>query len=635
MEKGVEILEWTSRKDYNNRIIRDHNRRKTGGGFVMLHNYFIKAGNRGSIKAAIQCLFFLCLAGMVSQSVGAQTVFTGTISMSRKFQGKQAGYPADEKEGPAVVTPGPGDLPVITEPPAMSAEPVPTEPALTEPTPEVSAEPPQATDGNSGKELDGTSVPRTFPLRLKQNGKKIQLTWKRVSGAVSYQVDQKKNNNKYKKYKSTRKKKVRFRYSYGKKYKIRVMAYDNRKHCIGISREYAFYVPKQPTRIHIVYQNSKTAKISWKKVPEADYYLIYRRSGKGSAKLIRQTKKCEFTNRNLSSDHTYQYQIQAVYRAGKQKFTGKAGKQSYDNHKIVATDHQKYSYAEMADDIVRLSRKYPGIVHYNVIGKSEDGRNLYEVTVGNRSASRSILVVSALHAREYMASLLCMNQIEYYARNYREEIDSRKVSDVFNRVCVRYIPMANPDGVMISQQGISQIRSKKLQKKLKKISKGTNTALWKANARGVDLNDNFPYEFQVKGKAGSQGYSGVRPANSREAGAIVRRIKALKGYHLKAVVNYHAMGSVIYGSCHREGFANAANTDRMYQTAREVTGYSSAGNNGSHNGGGLREYVMYHLQLPSITLEVGRHTCPGPISEFPAIWRENADLIFKEAALFY
>ncbi|MDE6853208.1 MAG: hypothetical protein K2J67_12130, partial [Lachnospiraceae bacterium] len=307
-----------------------------------------------------------------------------------------------------------------------------------------------------------------------------------------------------------------------------------------------------------------------------------------------------------------------------------------DNHKIVATNHQKYTYAEMAGDIIRLSRKYPGIVHYNVIGKSEDGRNLYEVTVGNRRASRSILVVSTLHAREYMASLLCMNQIEYYARNYREEIDSRKVSDVLNRVCIHYIPMANPDGVTISQQGISQIRSKKLRKKLKKISKGVNTALWKANARGVDLNNNFPYEFQVRGEAGSQGYSGIRAANSKEAGAIVRRVKALKGSNLKAVVNYHAMGSVIYGSSKLAGSASAAaGTDRMYQTAREVTGYSGIGGDGSSgSSGSFREYVMCDLKLPSITLEIGRHTCPGPISEFPRIWRENANLVLREAALF-
>lgn len=539
-----------------------------------------------------------------------------------------------------------GEQGIATEMPAMSAEPTPVSPTevpvvSAEPTPDISPEIPVASAeptpvGTPSGTPSAISSLKSFSLQVKQKNQKIRLSWKKVSDASSYQVYRKVSGKKWKKYKQTKKKKVWVKYSSGKKYTLKVFAYNKKKQCIGESKESSFYIPKQPTRLHIVYQNQKTAKLTWKSVPRAVSYLIYQKSGKGSFKLIRQTKKCEYINRNLSSGHTYQFQIQAVYREGKQKFISKAVKRTYDNQKIVSSNHQKYSYTEMADDIVRLSRKYPGVVRYQVFGKSEDGRNLYEVMVGNRNASRSILVVSTLHAREYMASLLCMNQIEYYARNYREDLGSDKVNGILSKVCIHYIPMANPDGVTISQQGISGIHSKKLHKKLKKISKGINTTRWKANARGVDLNDNFPYQFQVKGEAGSQGYSGIRAANSKEAAAIVRRIKALKSYNLKAVVNYHAMGSVIYGSSNgARTVSAAAATERMYQTAREITGYASAGGGGnSGSGGGLREYVMCDLGLPSITLEIGRHPCPGTISEFPRIWRENANLALQEAALF-
>lgn len=584
----------------------------------MIHNEAIKRQNKRRI-AVSSLLFFLLLcfyAACQSKSalaarnmgkLGNQAMVTNAPVMSEK---------------PTPILP--------TENPLVSAEPtpmIPSEPPVvsTEPTP---------TDMPAGTPSSIQSL-NIFSLQLKQKKQKIRLSWKKVSGATSYQVYRKESGKKWKKYKQTKKKKVWIKYSSGKKYTLKVLAYNKKKQCIGESREYPFYIPKQPSQLHIVYQNQKTAKLTWKSVPRAVSYLIYQKSGNSSLKLIRQTKKCEYITRNLSSGHTYQFQIQAVYREGKRKFIGKAAKKSYDNHKIVSTNHQKYSYMEMANDIVRLARKYPGIVRYQVIGKSEDGRNLYEVTVGNRNAPRSILVVSTLHAREYMASLLCMNQIEYYARNYRETIDSDKVSAILNRVCIRYIPMANPDGVTISQRGISQIRSKKLRKKLKKISKGVSTARWKANARGVDLNDNFPYQFQVKGEAGSQGYSGIRPANSKEAAAIVRRMKALKG-NLKAVVNYHAMGSVIYGSSNGARSTSAAiGTERMYQIAREITGYTRAAGGGkSGSGGGLREYVMCELGLPSITLEIGRHPCPGSISEFPRIWRENANLVLREATLF-
>ncbi len=585
----------------------------------MIHNDAIKRQNKGRI--AVSSLLFFLLFCFYAACQPKSALATRNVEIHEE-QDMDTDVPAI----PAQPTPVSNiDVPM------ESAEPTPMIPS----EPPVESTEPIPTDLPAGTPSSIQSL-KTFSLQLKQKKHKIRLSWKKMSGAATYQVYRKESGKKWKKYKQTKKKKVWIKYSSGKKYTLKVLVYNKKKQCIGESRECSFYIPKQPAQLHIVYQNQKTAKLTWKSVPRAVSYLIYQKSSNGSLRLIRQTKKCEYINRNLSSGRTYQFQIQAVYREGKQKFIGKAAKRSYDNHKIVSTNHQKYSYTEMANDIVRLSRKYPSIVHYQVIGKSEDGRNLYEVTVGNRSASRSILVVSTLHAREYMASLLCMNQIEYYARNYRETIDSDKVSAILNRVCIRYIPMANPDGVTISQQGISQIHSKKLRKKLKKISKGVNTTRWKANARGVDLNDNFPYQFQVKGEAGSQGYSGIRAANSKEAAAIVRRIKTLKGNNLKAVVNYHAMGSIIYGSSLGARSANAAiGTERMYQTAREITGYSRASGGGqTGSGGGLREYVMCDLGLPSITLEIGRNACPGPISEFPRIWRENANLVLQEAALF-
>lgn len=585
----------------------------------MLHNKSIKTKNNMDIAMILLSLFFLSFLITACQS---KSTLAAQNTGIRGEQGIATEMPAMSAE-PTPVLP--------TEVPMVSAEPT---PAIPPEIPDVSAEPTPVETPDSTP----SAIPflKSFSLQVKQKNQKIRLSWKKVSGASSYQVYRKESGKKWKKYKKTKKKKVWVKYSSGKKYSIKVLAYDKKKQCIGESGESSFYIPKQPTRFHIVYQNKKKAKLSWKSVPQAVSYLIYQKSGKGSFKLIKQTKKCEYINRNLSSGHTYQFQIQAVYREGKHKFISKAVKRIYDNQKIVSDNHQKYSYTEMVDDIVRLSRKYPGIVHYQVIGKSEDGRNLYEVTVGNRNASRSILVVSTLHAREYMASLLCMNQIEYYARNYREDLGSDKVNGILSKVCIRYIPMANPDGVTISQQGISGIRSTKLRKKLNKISKGISTTRWKANARGVDLNDNFPYQFQVKGKAGSQGYSGIRAANSKEAAAIVRRLRTLKGNNLKAVVNYHAMGSIIYGSSNGAKFASAAiGTERMYQTAREITGYANAGGGGnSSSAGSFREYVMCDLGLPSITLEIGRRPCPGSISEFPRIWRENANLVLREAALF-
>lgn len=481
-------------------------------------------------------------------------------------------------------------------------------------------------------------TPKPWNVTMKQTGKKMKLSWKRVSGAVKYQVEVRQTGGSWKKYKKTKKKSFMLKCSAGKTYKIRVRAYGKNNKTLSISKEQSCFIPKRTSRIHAFYGSSSKAELSWNPVKKASYYLVYRKKGKGSYRKIKRTGKCEYTDRALSGGSVYRYQVKAVYRKDRLITMGRAAVRVYDNRKVVATNHQKYSYGEMVSDIFTLARKYPGVVHYQTIGKSEDGRNIYDVVLGSRNASKSILVISTLHAREYMASLLCMNQIEYYARNYREKRNGESMGSVFSRVCIHYIPMANPDGVSISQYGIHSIQNKKLQKKFKKISKGVNTSRWKANARGVDLNSNFPYQFRVRGTAGSSGYSGIKAASSREAKSIVNRIKQLKGYNLKAVVNYHAMGSIVFGSCNGLSGRVASKTTEMYTLARKTTGYSSAAayssRTGSSGSGSLREYIMYNMNLPSITLEIGRKPCPGPISEFSRIWRENADLLYQEAKLF-
>jgi len=110
----------------------------------------------------------------------------------------------------------------------------------------------------------------------------------------------------------------------------------------------------------------------------------------------------------------------------------------------------------------------------------------------------------------------------------------------------------------------------------------------------------------------------------------------INNHSLKGAMNYHAMGSIIFGDCKKKGKIKKV-TNKMYRTARSVTGYASASgySAGSHgSSGNFREYLMYKKGIPNLTVEVGYKTCPGPISEFPSIWRHNADLILKEAALF-
>lgn len=302
---------------------------------------------------------------------------------------------------------------------------------------------------------------------------------------------------------------------------------------------------------------------------------------------------------------------------------------------IVNTGHQKYSYGEMKTDLKKLEEKYEENCQVNIIGKSLDKRNLYEVVLGNPEAEKHLLVIANLHAREYMTVQLCMKQIEYTLSNYNKKISGSRVSKVLDEVAVHYIPSSNPDGTAISQFGFGSIRNKKLRNALRRM--GGSSRRWKANARGVDLNRNWAAAFRRKGRPGSSGYHGKKAASEPETKNLVKWVNKLKKKgKIVGVISYHSTGSIIYGRVAGQASSRVKKqTKRMTSTARSLTHYRlmpteslQAANSCS------REYFLYRKAIPCITLEVGRGSCPLSSREFPSIWRKHKNLVLREAMLF-
>ncbi len=170
---------------------------------------------------------------------------------------------------------------------------------------------------------------------------------------------------------------------------------------------------------------------------------------------------------------------------------------------------EKYTYDQMVADINALKERYGDKMQVNVIGRSQDGRDIYEVIVGNVNAPKHILMQGAIHAREYMTPLLMMKQLETALNFYDTgHYDNTALSDLFQQVAVHMIPMSNPDGVTLAQSGLNGIRSDFLKQTIltayakdKELGRTTldmdkYLTIWKSNAAGVDLNHNFPADWE-------------------------------------------------------------------------------------------------------------------------------------------
>lgn len=121
-----------------------------------------------------------------------------------------------------------------------------------------------------------------------------------------------------------------------------------------------------------------------------------------------------------------------------------------------------------------------------VFGHSVEGRPLVALTYGAAHATRRVLVVGVIHGNE-SAGQSFVNRL--LGESLRTATELVVVSDL------------NPDGV----------------------AHGT-----RQNARGVDLNRNFPYRWQPGGHRGDQQYPGTAPLSEPESRAMATLIRRLR-----------------------------------------------------------------------------------------------------------
>ena len=130
---------------------------------------------------------------------------------------------------------------------------------------------------------------------------------------------------------------------------------------------------------------------------------------------------------------------------------------------------------------------WPGLAHAAerpkkyVIGHSTRDRPIKAYLIGDENASNRYLVLGQMHGDEAAGRMLTRYRL----------LNKDPVRDV----ALWVVPTMNPDGNV----------------------RGTRT-----NARGVDLNRNFPSNTWVRQGKGTRYYSGPRPASEPETRAIVR-----------------------------------------------------------------------------------------------------------------
>lgn len=231
-----------------------------------------------------------------------------------------------------------------------------------------------------------------------------------------------------------------------------------------------------------------------------------------------------------------------------------------------------------------------------IIGKSLLGRNIYAVKIG--CGRPTGIIQYAIHGREHIVARLAECHAEMGVRTGSCWL----------------IPLANPDGALLSECGLSSVENKKWETKLLALNKqSADFSLWKANARGVDLNVNFAADWGKGVKnvrvAGAENYIGVRPFSEPETLALRNFTFKIKPDY---TVSYHTKGEEIYWY-----FGQSTRTcprDRtLAQVLSHATGYPLCEAKGS--AGGYKDWCIQRLGIPSFTVEAGSDKFIHPIGE--------------------
>lgn len=289
------------------------------------------------------------------------------------------------------------------------------------------------------------------------------------------------------------------------------------------------------------------------------------------------------------------------------------------------SDFDEFFFSPSREKRKKIREKLSSSLECQVIGKSILGEAIDLYKAG--SGKRNILLVGAHHGSEHITASLLYKFLNDISLSGRKLFDIDK--ELFLSMYTLFVvPMLNPDGVELSITGEFDNPLRERQRKM--VGNG-DFLHWNSNARGVDLNHNYSVGFGeyklIERKrnitAGATLYSGEYPESEPESRALANLARSI---NFSLSVSLHSQGEEIYCFPSCEDFCD----DKLISRASEIAlmcgsymakklGYIISKPTGTASYGGFSDFTAGELEIPSLTIEVGKGTNPLPYKEYSKI----------------
>ncbi len=125
------------------------------------------------------------------------------------------------------------------------------------------------------------------------------------------------------------------------------------------------------------------------------------------------------------------------------------GGNSYADGISIPLSFSEYYPPERVEAALKaLNRHYPGLTKLDLVGKSDEGRPIYALTINNPKSGPEldkpgIYVDGNIHGNEIQAAEVCLYLLDYLLYNYERNEEIKKLVD---RVVFYVVPVVNIDG---------------------------------------------------------------------------------------------------------------------------------------------------------------------------------------------
>lgn len=284
----------------------------------------------------------------------------------------------------------------------------------------------------------------------------------------------------------------------------------------------------------------------------------------------------------------------------------------------IVQGNRNYTYSALMNDIRHLIEIYP-FVWARSIGSSVMAKEITELRIGR--GEKRVHLNGSIHANEWMTTPILMQTLNQYllALTNSEDIRGLDISPFYDSVILSIVPMINPDGVDLVINGAPD--EEPYRSDVLAINDGSmDFSGWKANIRGVDLNNQFPalWEKEAQGgptKPSPRDFPGESPLTEPESIAIANLTTES---NFGRALTYHTQGKEIYW-----GFQGLepTETETIVNEFSRVSGYLPIQYVDSY--AGYKDWFIQEWRRPGFTIELGSGINPLPIDQFYKIYQEN------------